>query len=246
MLVAINRCGSQDGAVWLCRCDCGAIVERSASALNRKLRSGAFASCGCRRRRPAIVDGLRVCTRCKKSKSVNDFVKNSRSADNIGNWCDVCRKNWRAENKELLAESKAKAYRKDIEENRAKSRARSAKNKDQSNKRSKSWRENNPEKRRQVANSWVKRNRDYACFISAKRRSAAIRATPPWADLDAIRKIYALAKEASESTGIQHHVDHIVPLVSVHVSGLHVPENLRVIPARQNISKSNRVWPDMP
>jgi RNA polymerase sigma factor (sigma-70 family) len=52
-----------------------------------------------------------------------------------------------------------------------------------------------------------------------------------------IAEIYALAKAKTESTGIIHHVDHIHP---VSKGGRHVPENLRVITATENLKKSNK------
>jgi hypothetical protein len=69
------------------------------------------------------------------------------------------------------------------------------------------------------------------------RKKYVKRATPPWADHEAIVKFYELRDTLSEQTGIQYHVDHIVPLRSKFVCGLHVPANLQVIPAVDNLSK---------
>lgn len=67
-------------------------------------------------------------------------------------------------------------------------------------------------------------------------------ATPPWlgeSGIEAIRKKYA-----DRPPG--YHVDHIVPLKSHLVCGLHVPWNLQHLPAGPNMSKSNTYWPDCP
>lgn len=44
-------------------------------------------------------------------------------------------------------------------------------------------------------------------------------------------KMYQVARQMSQSTGVNYQVDHIVPLA---VGGLHVPENLQIITEEQN------------
>lgn len=75
---------------------------------------------------------------------------------------------------------------------------------------------------------------------SAKYRAKKLNATPYWSEFEEIRKIYAEAQRLTEETGIQMHVDHIVPLQGENVSGLHVLANLQVITADENIRKGNR------
>jgi hypothetical protein len=67
--------------------------------------------------------------------------------------------------------------------------------------------------------------------------------TPAWADLEAIRRVYAESRRLTLETGVRHSVDHIIPLCGRTVTGLHVAENLRIITLVENIRKSNR-WTD--
>jgi hypothetical protein len=69
-----------------------------------------------------------------------------------------------------------------------------------------------------------------------KRTADQRHRTPAWADHDKIRAFYRLAAAFSDLY-VPHHVDHIVPLNGATVSGLHVEQNLQVIPAEDNLRK---------
>lgn len=67
------------------------------------------------------------------------------------------------------------------------------------------------------------------------------KAMPPWADGEAMRAIYAEARRRTRESGEPHEVDHVIPLLGRHVSGLHVEYNLRVVHRTVNRRKSNRL-----
>ena len=77
-------------------------------------------------------------------------------------------------------------------------------------------------------------------YYRSKRYAALRQATPPWVDIGELEKLKAEARAKTSETGIQHHVDHIWPLVHEAFCGLHVPWNLRVVPYSQNIAKHNK------
>lgn len=67
-------------------------------------------------------------------------------------------------------------------------------------------------------------------------------ATPSWLskeDWDAMNAIYEEARRLTRETGINHQVDHIIPLNGKTVSGLHVPANLQILTQAENVAKSN-------
>lgn len=73
----------------------------------------------------------------------------------------------------------------------------------------------------------------------AKRRSFKKKATPKWADMNDIRFVYKLSLMAQRIHKIPYEVDHVIPLISDYVCGLHVYENLQILPKTQNRQKSN-------
>jgi len=81
--------------------------------------------------------------------------------------------------------------------------------------------------------------------LRANKRAAVFWfAKLPWVDKAAIDAVYRERERVTAETGILHHVDHIVPILHPRVCGLHVPWNLRVIPAAENMNKSNDFDPD--
>lgn len=75
---------------------------------------------------------------------------------------------------------------------------------------------------------------------TAYRRSLKRNATPKWADKIKIKEFYKAAREAELKTGKPYQVDHIIPIISKVVCGLHVHENLQILPALQNRIKGNK------
>ena len=91
---------------------------------------------------------------------------------------------------------------------------------------------------------WQKDNLDKDAAKTAKRRAAKLKALPNWLtkeELEQIKELYTCAQMFKLYTGEEYHVDHIIPLQGENVCGLHVPWNLQVIPAKENLSKSNKL-----
>ena len=119
------------------------------------------------------------------------------------------------------------------------------------------WNKDNPERRKEIKTQWAENNKDkvnksrkqwkiknkakiYA--TTSIRRANLLKATPKWVDKNALKDIesfYICSQMFSMYTGQKYHVDHIIPLRGKKVSGLHVPNNLQVIPAKENLAKGN-------
>ena len=112
-------------------------------------------------------------------------------------------------------------------------------NKEHINARNKAWYEKNKEKRAAKKKAWRQANADKVNAHAAKHRASKIQRTPSWANLNEIKLIYKQAASLSKLLKTPLHVDHIVPLQGNNVSGLHVANNLQIMSAKDNMSKSN-------
>lgn len=103
------------------------------------------------------------------------------------------------------------------------------------------------EKNREAILERVKANPTAKAHKAAHQRhrvACQLKATPPWLSPDDIlrtRCIYEVAAMRNRESDDSWHVDHIVPLRGKTVCGLHVPWNLRVIRAEENLKKGNRL-----
>lgn len=90
----------------------------------------------------------------------------------------------------------------------------------------------------------VERRKEILKSTAQQRKLTLKSATPSWSDSDAIKALYATAKQLTVDTGIKHEVDHIIPIQGKRVCGLHVPWNLRVITKAANVRKHARFGDD--
>lgn len=122
--------------------------------------------------------------------------------------------------------------------------------------RAKVWAEENPERKKEIKakyrkenredhnsynRAWFAENSDKRAAYEAKRRASMIQRTPKWLTEDdfwMIEQAYELAKLRTEMFGFEWHVDHKLPLNGKKISGLHVPDNLSVIPGAENCRKN--------
>jgi hypothetical protein len=117
--------------------------------------------------------------------------------------------------------------------------------------RANNWAKSNKEKRLAIVKKsrtkttvWKKYKNNWKSVNgqSAEARAIRLQRIPKWAtkeDLWLIREAHLLARVREKVTGFKWHVDHIIPLKGSLVSGLHLPDNIQVIPAIMNIRKNN-------
>lgn len=183
-----------------------------------------------------MTSDLKRCPKCREEKPQAEFGPDKKRRDGLHPHCRSCvrerRRVWRERNASRIAE-----YHKNWREQ----------NKDQFLETQGAWREQNAEKMRQYRKGWEERNWDKVLprrlANNAKRRAGveqrACLLTP--AGEKKIQALYGFAQWMTERFGTPYHVDHIVPLFGETCSGLHHPDNLRVVPAQLNLSKSNKI-----
>ena len=110
---------------------------------------------------------------------------------------------------------------------------------------SKQWRDDNLERAKELEKSWRLNNPHKVLANTNKRRATKLQSVPNWVNDIYVKDVYYFAEVANKKAPGVYNVDHIVPLVSDYVCGLHWEGNLQILTAIENASKSNRYWPQM-
>lgn len=208
---------------------------------------------------------MKKCSKCGCEKPLSDFYVGKQNKDGYCGQCKACKQaankawekanpekmrtykfKWEVANKDKVAAKTRRWYEANKDRKIARDLERDRRNKRQAIERKARWLAANKEKADQAHKEWAARNPEKLRAQWARRRAVERKATPSWAVDFFIEEAYTLAKLRTEMLGFAWHVDHIVPLRSKHVCGLHTHDNLRVIPGSENIAKGNRHWPDQP
>jgi len=172
------------------------------------------------------------CCSCKVNKDKTLFHKNKWQEDGYHHTCKDCRKSqsktYHIKNRDVLND-KSKKYYED--------------NKELALEKARVYYENNKEKVLNNVHNYYNNNKSKVLALSRKKRIRKELRTPKWLtreDFLIMESFYIEAQIATDLSGEIYHVDHIIPLKGQNVSGLHVPSNLQVITAKENLAKSNK------
>jgi head-tail adaptor len=196
----------------------------------------------------------KFCNKCQALKSIAEFGKDKNRHDGLHYMCLACRKLSRianaetiqqqkrdhyARNRELLLERKRLSYPQHAAVKIAYGIKRYQANREEILERHKIYMRGRPDYYKQMR----LKQPEKVNAKENKRKAAKLQRIPCWLTPDdfwMIEQAYDICALRTKMTGIEWHVDHIIPLQGKLVSGLHTPYNLQVIPASINTSKGNK------
>jgi hypothetical protein len=172
---------------------------------------------------------LKKCSICKNSKDLFSFHKDKSTTSGYKTACKECtnvkRKNRYNENpydKQYKALPEVKEKEKQYAKN---------------------YRNVNSEKVKKSIAEWSRNNKDKRLATVLKYKYSKQKATASWdSELTEFvtEEAANLCKIREQVTGFKWHIDHVIPLQGKNVCGLHVWNNLQLLPAKINQSKGNR------
>ena len=182
-----------------------------------------------------------VCTKCRLEKPLSEYYFRKDTQKHRRD-CQDCRSKYKKNHNKARYQAnsekikaKAIAWQKaNPERYKANRKAWKEANLEKVKANRKAYYEANREKERNAHQNWARANPEKVRARAAKRRATKLQATPAWADLKKIEEIYLNCPPG-------YHIDHVFPLKSPIMCGLHTELNLQYLPAKENLSKGNNV-----
>jgi hypothetical protein len=187
-----------------------------------------------------IAPRYTVNRQCKICTYENQAVRKAKDPEKFSASCRASVAKWRLNNPE-----KSQQWAKDNREKvLAAGRRWCKRNPHKLLEKARLYRAKNRAPSRKAALAWQNKFPEKKWAINRERAAAKSKATPPWlTDNQRLEMVemYKAARRLSRDTGIEHHVDHIHPIKGKKSCGLHVPWNLQILRASENISKGNKL-----
>jgi predicted DNA binding protein len=181
-----------------------------------------------------VQNNKKVCSICKEQLPLDMFHKSKSALTGLAYQCINCLKEIYKNNPEKVKKRSNEYKKNNPEINKVYYHNYYLKNHETVAERAKLWAVNNPEKAKESRRKTQKKHQKERNARTAAYRASKKQAVPKWANLEKINEFFKNCPEG-------YHVDHIYPIRSDFVCGLHVIENLRYIPELENESKSNAI-----
>ncbi|WNL63631.1 hypothetical protein ST4_073 [Aeromonas phage ST4] len=202
-----------------------------------------------------VSDGWCLCDTCKQERADQKRRHYKENIDSISEKNSQYRqrnreaeaeraRRWREQNRGAYLERKRSNREQNREYIAAYQRRHYERNRESALDRARRYREENKDTIARYKRDHYEANPEKYLAQSARRRASKRRAVPAWfSELDqfAFEEAYDLAAIREAETGIEWHVDHMVPLQSKTACGLHCADNIQVIPADMNLSKGSKM-----
>lgn len=196
---------------------------------------------------------MKTCCRCKQLFSLDSFHKDKTKPDGHSYSCKRCKlTSLKAayDADPIAAAQKSKAKRDSEtpiqrEDRLTKANVRMSKyyydNHEQQLLKQATYRETRREVHKEYVKEHYQLNRaDYIRRARERREHLTEEATPSWANKAAMDTFWDHATLMTDLTGVPYEVDHIIPINNPVVCGFNCEQNLRVVTATVNRSKSNK------
>lgn len=182
---------------------------------------------------------MKICSKCLLLKGVSKFGKHNQTKDGLKSRCKLCHAAESRASRCAHVEG-ARAYdRNRYGGNRLSVNRRAyfesyrAENREKEVERGRIYREENGPEITVRNNKWKKAHPGMVNADTARRRAAKLKAMPKWANPVLVRAFYLEASRCGKE------VDHIIPLRSPTVCGLHWEGNLQLLAPSENARKGN-------